>query len=282
MTCASPPHGTSPLLRREHNSLSGTIPDSWLPPNITTFLARLNRLSLPADGRLQLPSSLISLDLSGNPLNGSIPSSLTNLTSLAYLHLGSCGLRGKLPAAPLPRPLTTLWLEGNNFTGSVPWAAWDLPDSLESLILAGNRLTGPLPPTLPASLEDVDLHDNAFSGSLLQLMGSLPTNLTYTLDLNSNHLTGPLPQVLTLPPGKPDAEGGALAESGVLIDLSNNSLSGPLPAIPNCGRDGNGRHPASLNFSSNQLSGSLPSDSSLLACNWVDLSLNRLAGGQEG
>lgn len=226
---------------------------------------------MPPDGHLPLPPSLTYLSLSNNLLNGPIPSSLTNLTSLQSFDLVNCSLSGMLPAAPLPRALTSLSLGLNNLSGSVPWAAWALPDSITTLSLAANRLAGPLPTTLPASLEALYLGGNVFSGSLpAELLGSLPTNFSQ-LDVSNNRLTGRLPQAVTLPPGKPKY--GMPTD----IDLSSNSFSGPLPSWSSSGAL---RYDSRLNFSSNQLTGMLPANPAWLSFATVDLSLNRLTGGQ--
>lgn len=238
---------------RSDNSLSGTIPASWLPPNLTILYASHNRLMLPPDGHLPLPPLLAALVLSGNPLNGPVPASLHNHTSLRLVDLDGCGLVGTLPAAPLPRSLTHLNLDANNLSGTIPFAAWDLPESLIELFLSGNRLTGPLPHTLPASLWNLYLSFNALTGSLPgELLSNLPTNLTKCM-LSNNRLTGQLPQAIAVPPGRPDV--------GLYIDLSNNSFWGPLPTAwefgPQHGTNTSWFGPVSMDLTFNRLTGGL-------------------------
>ena len=250
------------------------MPEGWLPHNLTFLAARNNHFSLPSDGRLRLPASLHLADFSGNALSGPFPNDWTTLPQLTSLFLSNCRLSGTLPAASLPQSLWSLSAASNNLTGSVPWSAWALPDFFLNLDLAYNNLTGSLPPTLPASLQELRLRANALTGSLpAELLERLPrlTNQS-AFDVAFNRLTGQLPQALVLPPGHP--------ELAMTVDLSNNSFSGPLPAAWDCG---SARGPDSrLSLSGNQLSGTLPASSSLLAFGSVDVCGTRLTGGWVG
>lgn len=107
-------------------------------------------------------------------------------------------------------------LSWSGLAGSIPAGGWNLPETLDILILQGNGLNGTLPSTfnLPADLGTLDLSSNSLSGQLSwdwrkpgrnsslaylllrgnELSGSLPANLTLSgmviLDLAENHLTG--------------------------------------------------------------------------------------------
>lgn len=217
---------------------------------------------------------MVTLQLSGNPLEGPIPLNFTALPNLSNIFMARCGLTGTLPAVPLPRPLEHFALAGNGLSGTIPWAAWNMPEPLVYFNLSSNRLTGPLPPALPSAAEEFDLSDNALSGSLpAQLLLQLPPTL-YTFDVSSNLLTGTLPQALLLPVQS------SSHSSELTFDLSYNRLSGPVPTAWGFrpGQTGN----ATVLLNGNQLSGTLPRTSSLLSFHLVDLSLNRLtgAGGQ--
>src|SRR5215471_19427275 len=59
-----------------------------------------------------LQSSLKFLDLSGTSLTGTIPSSISSLSSLTELHLDSNALQAPLPAS-FPTGLQVLSLSGN-------------------------------------------------------------------------------------------------------------------------------------------------------------------------
>src|SRR5579864_2263528 len=94
---------------------------------------------------------ITDLELSGNHLVGSIPSTLANLTALTTFNVYANALTGSIPT--LPVGLVNLYADGyadgsgfhgNTFTGSIP----TLSTSLQQLQLDGNALTGALP-TLP-------------------------------------------------------------------------------------------------------------------------------------
>lgn len=275
------------------------------------MVAFRNQLLLPWEG--PLPSSLVSLDLHSNPLRGPLPASLISLPSLVNITLDNCNLSGTLPAVPLPRSLRSLSLSGNNISGSVPWAAWDVPDSLQQLQLfnnhltgplsaalpaaaslqylelSSNRLTGPLPAALPASLLSLGLDDNALSGHLpFPLLEHLPPNML-SFGVALNRLSGTLPRQLVMPANSTvftfDVSSNRLSGTlpqqlvlppsprGLTLRLSNNGFSGSVPSTWN----GTG---CILSLDGNQLSGTLPPDSLLPTFPLVNLTLNRLTGEQ--
>lgn len=257
---------------RSSNSLSGVIPDDWQSSGLVSLDLSSNLLSLAANGSLPLPPTLASLHLENNLLYGPFPSNLANLTSLRLLSMPRCGLSGSLPATPLPPLLDTLWLDQNSLTGTIPWDAWHLPDSLTWLSVFHNRLSGPLPNALPTSLTHFDVSYNALDGSLpAELLAQLPPALELFY-ANDNRLTGTLPQAQLLPIGS--------ASGQLSVDWSNNSLSGPVPTAWSLRP---GEAPAiQVWLGGNQLNGTLPADTSLLALDVVDLSFNRLTGAAGG
>eukprot|EP00798_Chlamydomonas_sp_ICE-L_P006538 gene6538-3183_t len=108
----------------------------------------------------------------------------------------------------------------NNLMGSLGGAEFLTPlsASLQILLLDGNSLTGPLPPSLESlsHLETLTLSFNNFSGSLPPNLGKL-TSLT-TLQLQANQLTSTIPM-------SDWSQLSALKE----IDLSRNRLTGSAP-----------------------------------------------------
>ncbi|KAK9096150.1 hypothetical protein Sjap_021647 [Stephania japonica] len=141
-------------------------------------------------------SSLRMLDLSGNQLTGTIPSSLSKLSQLEELDLGN-----------------------NAFVGNLSSIAWSNLSSLRMLDLSGNQLTGTIPSSLSklSQLEELDLGNNAFVGSLSSFAWSNLSSLR-KLDLSDNQLTGTIPSSLFSLP------------SLEIIDLCNNTLEGRIPS----------------------------------------------------
>ena len=138
-------------LELDSNNLAGPI-----PPQIA-HLTRLRRLTLednslngripPEIGTLSLLDFLI---LSRNSLSGEIPPEIGKLTAMVTMGMSGNRLHGRIP--PEIGRLTRLgWLDlGNNdLTGEIP-APLAIP-GLQTLIVAGNLLRGPVPSSFPRS-----------------------------------------------------------------------------------------------------------------------------------
>ncbi|XP_058071070.1 receptor like protein 21-like [Magnolia sinica] len=129
---------------------------------------QLNRSILPYLGAL---SSLKSLDLSGNNLEGCFPSKeLANLSKLEVLDLGGNQLNGFLflQAFCNLENLQELDLQHNELEGSLPPCLSNL-SSLQLLDLSYNRLSGQISSSLISSLTMIrflSLSYNRFEGSL--------------------------------------------------------------------------------------------------------------------
>ncbi|KAF8658513.1 hypothetical protein HU200_058969 [Digitaria exilis] len=156
-----------------------------------------------------------AIDLAGEGLAGTLPSSLSNLTNLLSLQLHGNALSGAISS------LTHLSLEGNSFT-SLPV---DFPRGTPALrSLTMDNL--PLPPwPFPAAIFECPyLH--TFSASNTSLTGAFPvagivSNLKSiaTLRLAHNNLTGVMPEAL-----------GQIVSLGE-ISLSYNHFQGPVPVF---------------------------------------------------
>ena len=91
------------------------------------------------------------LDLTGNSLNGSIPSSIGNLTMLNTLHLSSNLLNGSIPSTVgAMNALVDVDLSNNGLNGSLPSTIGRLT-LLTSLLLNSNGLTGTIPLSIGAA-----------------------------------------------------------------------------------------------------------------------------------
>ena len=120
-----------------------------------------NNLSGPIspdiDDLIDTLTALQVLDLSGNRLNGAIPTTLGNLSNLIHLDLSGNQLSGLIPWTQV-KSLTMLIhldLSANNLDG--PIEVDNLPD-LQVLALSSNNLSGPIPSTQVESLDRADLY----------------------------------------------------------------------------------------------------------------------------
>ncbi|KAI5334050.1 PREDICTED: receptor [Prunus dulcis] len=231
-------------------------------------------------------TQIMRLDLSSNSFGGQIPwSFFLNLESLVSLNLGGNNYVGQFPemysnstsnsslydfskqqlVGPIPRHLTTLFLDGNQLNGTIPSWLGSLP-SLEVLYLKSNQLSGNIIEFQSRFLSVLDLSDNKLDGLIPRSIFELENlkylvlsfnNLSGTLDLSHNSLTGTV---------------GPLRWKNLqYLDLRNNSLQGELP-IPS---------PSTSYFSisNNQFTGEIPPMiCSLNSLQILDLSNNKLSG----
>ncbi len=186
---------------------------------------------------------VVSIDLTDNGLNGTLPPELQELTQLEVFRLGRNQLSGNIPeeinaweglrelilslndlSGPIPPMnelglLVNLQLSGNRLTGELPGSLLNRPN-LERLYLGGNDLSGDWPDLSNlVSLRQLYLENNEFSGPLPALTQPLPD--LFQIDLSgTNSVTGGFPA--SWENGLPGLETLAAASLG---------LSGPLPDI---------------------------------------------------
>ncbi|MBN8821875.1 MAG: leucine-rich repeat domain-containing protein [Spirosoma sp.] len=221
-----------------------------------------NKLIGTIPNSLSALTSLQYLYLNDNQLAGSIPLSLSALTNLQYLYLFNNQLTGSIPTSlSALSNLQDLYLYNNQLTGSIPNSLSALTN-LKKLFLDSNQLTGNIPDGLSAlsNLQILYLNGNQLTGSIPNSLSAL--NSLQTLRLNSNLLTGSIPVSLSV-----------LTNLQYLY-LFNNQLTGSIPtslSALNTLKD--------LDLSSNQLTGSIPvSLSALNSLQTLFLNNNQLTG----
>ena len=261
------------LLRLAKNAITGTI-----PVNITQ-LTSLTDLDLSANkltgfipsgiGNLQdllfldlydnlltgtIPASVYGLgllskmDLSVNSLTGYLSKNVTNLVSLASLNLKHNQLKGRVPSFAASSKLEFIFLDNNQFTGSLPDLGIESVARVEFTI-SHNLLSGGFPVVGSANLtaffergykiQRVDLSYNQLTGTIPALVAFI-SSLRYA-DVSGNRLTGSLPVIEGIG-GWKNLEYFAVADNqftGTIpvgfsnsltsLDASNNRLTGGFP-----------------------------------------------------
>ncbi|KAM7489860.1 hypothetical protein LguiB_027344 [Lonicera macranthoides] len=164
-------------------------------------------------------SSLVDVDMSGNPLGGSIPDAFGNMMSLESLRLSSCAFEGEIPKSfkNLSR-IRSLDLSYNNLTGQLPKLFQTLfasNNSLEILDLTENKVSGSLSDfTSFSSLRQLLVGSNKLNGSFPKRFGQ--SSSLEELDLSANELNGSLPDLTSFPLLR-------------YLYLTNNKIQGRLP-----------------------------------------------------
>ncbi|KAL6616275.1 hypothetical protein ACP70R_038545 [Stipagrostis hirtigluma subsp. patula] len=248
------------------NDPCGTRWDGIMCNNGRVTSLRLSSINLQGtlSSSIDQLSELVFLDLSSNiGLGGPLPTTIGNLKRLTTLILASCSFTGSIPQelGNLVQ-LSFLALNGNSFTGRIP-ASIGLLTKLFWLDLSENQLSGPIPISSTNS-PGLDLlkHTKHFHFSKNQLTGNLTGLFSTSMTLehilfDNNQLLGSIP-----------AELGRITTLKILR-LDKNKFTGTVPTNISNLINLNG-----LNLADNQLGGTMPDLSSLTMLNVVDLSNN--------
>ncbi|XP_031379338.1 receptor-like protein EIX1 [Punica granatum] len=205
----------------------------------------LSRNSVEGPIPVSLPqlSSLKYLYLGFNKLTGRIPESIGQLSILEYIDLSRNSIEGPIPVSlPLLSSLRHLYLGYNKLTGIIPTSIGQM-SNLEFIELLGNSIEGPIPVSLPqlSSLKSLDLGNNKLTGRIPKSIGQM-SNLEY-IALSGNSIEGPIPESLPqlsslkhLYLGYNKLTGRILESIGqmsnlVELDLSNNLLKGVVTEL---------------------------------------------------
>eukprot|EP00698_Gefionella_okellyi_P007812 TRINITY_DN1908_c0_g2_i1.p1 TRINITY_DN1908_c0_g2~~TRINITY_DN1908_c0_g2_i1.p1 ORF type:complete len:2463 (-),score=602.58 TRINITY_DN1908_c0_g2_i1:5194-12582(-) len=259
------PLGGLSYLYGGYNSISGGL------SALTQWLA-IEELSMPYNSFTvgALPATLTMLskvdcvvDISGNSVVGTIPSSYSTWPSVGYLYMNAMGLTGTL-VTPLSVNVKALEFSDNALTGAMPFL-FSILTSLTSVRLKGNAISEQLTKfQFMTGLERLDIASNLFSGLVTQLAGL--TNLMH-LDIRLNAVTGDISELdpltklsalyfgtqqpitgdfsrlsrwtnITTLVGSSAALSGtlpdlltSLSRLGLTLDIGNNAAAGSIPAV---------------------------------------------------
>ncbi|KAK7395083.1 hypothetical protein VNO78_15625 [Psophocarpus tetragonolobus] len=240
---------TTLALSHNHLSIETNVTDAGLISSYSKMssveLASCNLREFPSFLRNQ--SKIVTLDLSSNHIQGSIPTWIWQLQSLAQLNLShnflsninvegsvqntssnlrlldlhSNQLQAKLPA--LPVNIVYLDYSSNNFSFSIQSVVGGYLPSIIFLSLSYNSLSGSIPQSLcnNSNLQVLDVSYNQLNGVISECLTQSTTLVV--LNLQHNKFRGSIPDKFPV--------SCALKT----LDLNSNLLSGPIPkSIENC------------------------------------------------
>ncbi|CAD5173311.1 unnamed protein product [Musa acuminata subsp. malaccensis] len=214
----------------------------------------------PAVGRLH---HLVNLSTASNSLSGPLPAELSHLSNLRHLNLSNNLFNGSFPSAfSRLKNLLVLDLYNNNLAGTLPPEVSELPNLLH-LHLGGNFFSGVIPPEFGhwEFLEYLAVSGNELGGPIPPELGNL-TRLRQLYVGYFNSFEGGIPPEI-----------GGLSEL-VRLDMANCGLTGDIP--PELGKLQN---LDTLFLQVNGLSGRLPPElGGLRSLKSMDLSNNALTG----
>ncbi|XP_058738991.1 receptor-like kinase TMK3 [Vicia villosa] len=205
--------------------------------SLETLALDNNNLNVSTNG-WNFPSSLLdsaqltTLSCMSCNLVGPLPDFLGKMNSLSFLKLSENSLRGEIPLSLNGSGLQTLWLnnqkgEGESLSGSIDVVATMV--SLTSLWLHGNRFTGSIPENIGdlVSLKELNLNGNDLVGVVPSSLGDMVLD---NLDLNNNRFMGPIPKfkALKVSYGNNDF---CLNETGVVCSFEVMALLGFLGGV---------------------------------------------------
>lgn len=212
------------------NNLTGALsPAICQLQRLHTLHLSFNKISGALPDKLGECRALKNLWLKGNKITGRLPDSVAVLPELEYLDIHANEMSGPLPTIWNTGKLKIFRAEDNRISGDLPAQLLRQP-LLEEIFLHNNELSGMIATSFSANLRSVLLANNKLSGPVPEEIGRLK-KLT-DLRLNRNQLSGPIPgslvgtaslQVLRLDHNRlVGSIPNGLAERLMVFDASNN------------------------------------------------------------
>uniref|UniRef100_A0A0R0FS76 Uncharacterized protein n=3 Tax=Glycine max TaxID=3847 RepID=A0A0R0FS76_SOYBN len=175
------------------NQINGTLSDLSIFSSLKTLDLSENQLNGKIPESNKLPSLLESLSIGSNSLEGGIPKSFGDACALRSLDMSNNSLSEEFPmiihhlSGCARYSLEQLSLSMNQINGTLP----DLSifSSLKKLYLYGNKLNGEIPKDIkfPPQLEQLDLQSNSLKGVFTDYHFANMSKL-YFLELSDNSL----------------------------------------------------------------------------------------------
>ena len=220
-----------------------------------------------------LPCNIISINLQELNLQGTLPQSIGNLSSLQSLTIRDNGaLVGSIPSTlGKLSSLIELDLDSNFLSSSIPSELGNGLINLKLLDLDSNYLTGTIPTSILCGemikgLQTLYLYSNGLTGTLSSCATDLHTDTLTMMWLNDNLLSGTIPS--------------AFFDTYINVDtlyLHDNAFTGSIPIPSNTTT--NITALTTLGLYNNQLTGTIPSILSLFTSMSVfQVLLNQLTG----
>ena len=287
--------GTIPTALAQLNVLQGLfLYNNHLIGTIPLFITTLSQLRDVELGQNKLTGTIPTqfsdlhflqfLYLQEAYLTGTIPSSLGSLKPLQFLSVANNFLEGTIPVFANAQNLREVQLQHNHLSGSLHKVFnSSVNTNLQTIVLASNRLTGSLPPSLFAlpNVNTLVVVENCISGKL-------PSTLCHNTNMKSLILDGLSSASVCrnyVIPGVKSSYAITTSVYGTVpaclftlpqlssLHMSGNGFTGPLPNL-----DVISESLIDVSLSHNKLTGSVPL--SIQQRQWynLDLSYNRLAG----
>ena len=290
------------LIDLSNNQISGNLSGVWLNntsihlnsncftgllPALSSSVIVLNMANNSFSGpisqflcqKLNGTSQLETLDLSNNDFSGELPQCWKSWPSLSHLNLGNNDLSGKIPNSKRSLiSLKALHLRNNGFSGSIPSSLRNCT-SLGLLDLSDNQLLGNIPDWIGelTALNALSLRSNKFIGEIPLQICQLSSLIV--LDLADNELSGFIPKCLN----NFSLMAAIKTPDGLFTALQYSSFEMESLMLMTVGREleykGILKYVRMIDLSSNNLSGSIPTELSQLAgLRFLNLSRNHLMG----
>ncbi|RYR16203.1 hypothetical protein Ahy_B04g073198 [Arachis hypogaea] len=263
------------------NKLSGRIP-SWIGDNIPNLLVLSLRSNNFHDPLLCANSTkyMRFMDLSNNDLRGELSDYWMSFELLVVLDLSNNQFYGNMPKSlGSLRNIKSIHLGGNNFSGEIP-SSLNNCTQLQVFDVAGNKLSGRIPSWIGDNIPNLlvlNLHSNNFHGNIPLSMCNL--HELHVFDLSLNTLSGNIPKcICNLSAMATLANSNATITDNFTIGIYNDSTSLIWKGKMSKYRSTLG-FLRSIDFSSNRLTGKIPSEMmTLIGLVSLNLSRNLFSG----